>query len=230
MGELLAETLAIYTSSHAEHYGVFIPRYWEAIKKLNRQPDQIVILYHESNLTGLPESVPVEYVSRVKLIETDKQHGAETQNLTIGAADTDWVAFCGLDDQVFPEAYDELAHIGKAEILVGNVRQSDGRDFIGVWDRELMKRQNTLTALSPYRKALWERVGGMPDIRWNDWGFWIKCHMAGVEVAKSNNFQALFDMGLTHLTDSGYMLNEDVRQEGERELQRFAREVGFVND
>lgn len=228
MGELLAETLAIHTSSHAERYGVFIPRYWEAMKRLNRQPDQIVILYHDSNLTGFPESVPAEYVSRVKLVQTDKQHGTETVNLNIGAADTDWVAFCGLDDQVFPEAYDELAHVGSAEILVGNVRMSNGSDFIGVWNPELLKTRNTLTALSPYRKALWERVGGWPAIRWSDWGFWIKCAMAGVEVQKSANFQALFDVGQTHLTDSGHMLAEAVRQAGERELQQFAKEIGFI--
>ena len=224
----MAETLAIHTSSHAEHYGIFIPRYWEAIKRLNRQPDQIVILYHESNLTGFPESVPAEYVCRVKLVETDKEHGPETVNLNIGAVDTDWLAFCGLDDQVFPEAYDELAGIGEAEILVGNVRRSDGSDFMGVWDRELLKTRNTLTALSPYRKALWERVGGWPDIRWADWGFWIKCHMAGVETVQSANFQALFDVGETHLTDSGHMLSEDVRRAGEAELQQFARDVGFI--
>jgi hypothetical protein len=222
------ETLAIYTSSHAERYGVFIPRYWEAVKRLNRQPDQIVILYHESNLTRFPESVPAEYLSRVKLVETKKEHNAETVNMMIGAADTDWVAFCGLDDQVFPEAYDELADVGSAEILVGNVKMSNGSDFIGVWDIELMKKRNPLTALSPYRKNLWERVGGCPNIRWSDWGFWIKCAMAGVETVKSANFQALFDVGQTHLTDSGHMLSEHIRQAGERELQQFAKELGFL--
>jgi hypothetical protein len=225
---MMADTLAIHTSSHAAHYGVFIPRYWDAIKRLNRQPDQIVILYHESNLTGFADSVPAQYRSRVKLIETDKEHGAETVNIAIEAADTEWVAFCGLDDQVLPEAYDELEHIVDAEILVGNVKMSNGSDFVGVWDTELLKSRNTLTALSPYRKALWERVGGWPDIRWNDWGFWIKCAMAGVQTVQSANFQALFDVGQTHLTDSGHMLSEDIRRAGEIELQQFAKKIGFI--
>jgi hypothetical protein len=226
----VTETLAIYTGSQAERYGVFIPRYWEAIKRLNRQPDQIVILYHQSNLTGFADSVPLEYLSRVKLIETEKEYSTETVNMMIGAADTDWVAFCGLDDQVFPEAYDEISHLGEAEILVGNVKMSHGSDFIGVWDLDLMKRRNPLTALSPHRKTLWERVGGCPDIGWSDWGFWIKCAMADAQTVKSQNFQALFDVGQTHLTMSGHSMSEDIRQANERELQRFAREIGFVHD
>jgi hypothetical protein len=221
-------TLAVHTSSHAERYGVFIPRYWQAMRGLNRQPDQIVILHHSSNLTRFPESVPKEYRSRVKVVETDKEHGAATVNLNIAAVDTDWVAFCGLDDQLFPEAYDEIAGVGDAEILVGNVRMSNGVEFRGVWDPESLKTRNTLTALSPYRKALWERVGGWPNIRWNDWGFWIKCAMAGVQTCQSTNFQALFDVGETHLTDSGRMLDENIRQAGERELRQFAIEVGFI--
>jgi hypothetical protein len=231
LGELLGTkslSLAVHTSSHAERYGVFIPRYWEAMKSLNRQPDQIVILYHESNLARFPESVPSQYKSRVKVVETNKQHSAETVNLNIEAAETDWVAFCGLDDQLFPEAYDELTDVGEAEILVGNVKMSNGVDFRGVWDPELLKSRNTLTALSPYRKALWERVGGWPNIRWNDWGFWIKCAMAGVQTFQGTNFQALFDVGETHLTDSGRMLSEDLRQAGERELRQFAIEMGFI--
>jgi len=227
---MMTETFSIHTSSHAEHYGVFIPRYWEAIKSLNRQPDQIVIVYHESNLTRFPDSVPAQYRSRVKLIETDQEHGSETANLSFSSADTDWIAICPLDDQVFPEAYDELGQIGDVEILVGNVKLSNGLDFMGRWDRELMKTRNTLTALSPFKKTLWERVDGWPNIRWNDWGFWIKCHMAEARVSHSANFQALFDLGATHLTDSGQMLDENIRQAGEREVREFAKQIGFTND
>ena len=225
---LMSETLAIHTSSHAERYGVFIPRYWEAVKGLNRQPDQIVIVYHESNLTRFPESVPAEYRSRVTVVETSKPHNGGVANMSAEVADTDWVAFCGLDDQLLPEAYDELDSVGGAEILVGNLRMSDGSNFHGVWNPDLLRAQNTLPALSPYRKALWERVGGWPDIYWGDWGFWIKCAVAGVETFQGHNFQALFDMGENHETDSGRLLAHDRKREADEELKAFAREIGFL--
>jgi hypothetical protein len=223
------ESLAIFTSSRAERYGVFFPRWWQAIRELERQPDQIVIVYHKSNLAKVPESVPKEYKSRVKLVVSASENGLDYPNLCVESADTDWVAFCGLDDQVLPNAYDELEFCSDAEILVGNLKLSDGSKSMGSWNLERMKHQNSMVFLSPFRKSLWERVGGMPKIYWIDWGFWMKAAMAGATTYQSQNFQALFDLGATHETESGLLLPSEIRLAADKELLAFAKQIGFLD-
>jgi hypothetical protein len=222
------ESLAIFTSSRAERYGLFFPRWWQAISELERQPDQIVIAYHESNLAKVPESVPKEYASRVKLVVSDSEDGLIYGNLAVEAADTDWVAFCGLDDQVLPNAYDELELCSDAEILIANLKLSDGSNSFGSWDTQRMKHQNPMAFLSPFRKSLWERVGGIPKIYWSDWGFWMKAAMAGATTYQSQNFQALFDLGADHETESGLLLPSQIRSAANDELNAFAKEIGFL--
>jgi hypothetical protein len=223
------ESLAIFTSSRAERYGVFIPRWWQAISELERQPDEIVIAYHESNLCKVPDSVPKEYASRTKLVVSDSEDGLIYGNLAVGAAETDWVAFCGLDDQVLPNAYDELPLCKDAQILVANLKLSDGSSSFGSWDIQRMKRENPLPCHSPYRKSLWERVGGFPAIYWADWGFWIKAAMSSATTYQSQNFQALFDLGNHHETESGPLLSNQVRSAANEELIAFAKEIGFFD-
>jgi hypothetical protein len=223
------ESLAIFTTSRAERYGVFFPRWWQAISELERQPDQIVIAYHESNLAKVPESVPKEYASRVKLVVSDSEDGLVYGNLCVESTDTDWVAFCGLDDQVLPNAYDELELCKDVEILVANLKLSDGSNSFGSWDTQRMKHQNPMAALSPYRKSLWQRVGGIPEIYWADWAFWMKAAMAGATTYQSKNFQALFDLGADHETESGLLLPSQIRSAANDELKAFAREIGFLD-
>jgi hypothetical protein len=223
------ESLAIFTSSRAERYGVFFPRWWQAISELERQPDQIVIAYHESNLAKVPESVPKEYASRVKLVVSNSENGLDYPNLGIDSADTDWVAFCGLDDQVLPNAYDELGLCSDAEILVANLQLSDGSKSFGSWDVQRMKHQNPMAFLSPFRKSLWARVGGIPKIYWSDWGFWMKAAMAGATTYQSQNLQALFDLGADHETESGLLLPSQIRSAANDELTAFAKEIGFLD-
>jgi len=224
------ESFALFTQSRAERYGVFLPRWWKAISRLDRQPDQIVIVHHESNLARVPESVPAEYASRVKLVSTPVEDGNAYGNLCVTAADTDWVAFCGLDDQVLPNGYDELVECGSAEIMVGGIRLSSGSEVRGVWDVEQLKRTNVMVAHSPFRKSLWERVGRGPEIYWSDWGFWAKCAMAEATTFRAQNVQVLFDLGESHETESGVLLPQQKRLEATEEFFVFAREIGFVDD
>ena len=223
------ESLAIFTSSRAERYGVFFPRWWQAISELERQPDQIVIAYHESNLAKVPESVPKEYASRTKLVISKSENGRDYPNLCVESADTDWVAFCGLDDQVLPNAYDEIELCGDVEILIANLKLSDGSNSFGSWDTQRMKHQNPVPCHSPFRKSLWMRVGGRPKIHWEDWGFWMKAAMAGATTYQSQNFQALFDLGADHETESGLLLPSQIRSAANDELNAFAKEIGFLD-
>jgi hypothetical protein len=224
----MSESLALFTSSRAARYGVFLPRWWNAISKLERQPDQIVIVCHSSNLARVPESVPVEYESRVKVVFSDSEVALDYPNLCVGSTDTDWVAFCGLDDQVLPNAYDEITNC-EAEILVGNIRLSDGSDFKGSWDLNRLRVENPLPALSPFRKSLWERVGGWPHVYWADWGFWMKCAMADATAVQSTKLQALFDLGEQHETESGRLLSAETRDLADIEIRAFAKEIGFAS-
>jgi hypothetical protein len=223
------ESLAIFTSSRAERYGVFFPRWWQAISELSRQPDQVVITYHESNLAKVPESVPKEYKNRVKLVVCESEAGSVYPNLSVESCDTDWVAFCGLDDQVLPNAYDEIDNCRDSEILVSNLKLSDGSNFFGSWDIQRMKTENCVPCHSPFRKSLWERVGGRPYIYWEDWGFWMKCAMADAKTHQSQNFQVLFDLGTSHETESGPLLPNEIRSAANDEIKAFGKKIGFLD-
>jgi hypothetical protein len=221
-------TYAIHTSSHAARYARFIPDYWAGIESLERQPDQIVLLIHEDDEAGLADSIPARYKSIVRIEWTRLPHSSRMINEQIRLIEADWVCFCGLDDVALPSAYNELDGLENVEILVGNLQLSSGGEIRGQWNPDELKRHNTLPNHSPYRKSLWDRVGGWPEIYWADWGFWMKCAMAGATVERSTNFQARFHTGELVETDSGPLLDPAVRAAANQEILDFGRSIGFL--
>ena len=47
---------------------------------------------------------------------------------------------------------------------------------------EGLRKQNLLPFSCFYRKSLWDRVEGYDDLRFCDWGFWLKAYKQGVTV------------------------------------------------
>ena len=208
----------------------FLPRYWAAIGRCSTVIDQVVIAHAKCHETVLRSSIPSRLGVDVRLvpIETDT-YGAHCHNQGINQLETEWVMFLGIDDQILEGGLDDLpaAHVDDAEILVAGIKISDGNEWVGEWNLEKMKVMNPLPAHSPYRKSLWEKVGGAPSIKWIDWGFWALAAVAGAKTYQSNKLVAILDIGDNHETESGKSITAADRARFDAEFHEFAKSIGF---
>jgi len=213
-------TITLVVTGGHERYAPFVQRWWDSVLIMEPRPDEIVAVIDTNDTTGLggiidPNEIPCQ------IIVKDYPYDITYLNDGFGAATHEWVAFCGIDDMMMKNAYADIDQAGDADIIVGSIELSSGDIARGAWDVDALMTQNTLPAHSPFRKQLWVDVGGLPDIRWSDWGFWIKCAKRGVTTYTTNNVTAWFDMGANHETMSGVQVPADVRAAADRELYEF---------
>jgi len=152
--------------------------------------------------------------------------GVEYFNAAVKAADSEWVAYCGIDDQMMPDAFADLNRAEElgANLMVGNLLMSNGHRWMGAWNTIALQQFNTLPAHSPYKRSLWEKAGGYPDVRWSDWGFWL--HATPHAVPYHSQFiTAIFDIGETHETMSGINLDTTIRQQADNEIAELIKSL-----
>ena len=213
--------VSLYTVAEGEDYAPFVKGWWESVQTVVPMPDEIVVVIGKDDHANARPIMDND--ERVTLIELDEPFSNNFFTAGVEACTGDWISFCGIDDRMLPLAYNELSiadHQG-AEIMVGTIVLSNGATWRGIWDPTALQHHNTLPAHSPFRKSLYDRVGGFPDIRWSDWGFWLKCARAGVNVHHSSQPIAIFDIGEGRETMSGVGLADDKRRAADKELQDF---------
>ena len=214
-------SISLITIAEGEAYKSFVPRWWESVIRMDPMPDSIIIVIGAEDRAGvldvITEDVPVCVVS------LDEPFSNAYFTAGFSAADTDWVGFCGIDDQMLPRAYADIpeATLLGAEIIPGTIVLSNGQVWRGTWNVEALQRHNTLPAHSPVTKELWERVGGFPDIRWSDWGFWLKCAKENPAIYQATEPLAIFDIGDGRETMSGVTLDPAIRARADAELHAF---------
>lgn len=209
----------------------FLPRYWASLIDCSTVIDQVVIAHAKGHEARLIQSLPKRPGFDIQLVALEStEYGADCHNQGIDRLETDWVMFLGLDDQILKGGLDDLgaANESGADILVGGIEISDGNRWMGEWNPTRLRVENTLAAHSPYRKSLWEKVGGVPSIKWIDWGFWALAVMASATAFKTDKCQALLDIGDTHETESGKSVTPEARQRYDQEFFEFARSIGFL--
>ncbi len=215
-------TVTVFTIAESAAYAHFIPRWWNAILLMNPRPTQIVITHHYEDHAQVITSVPTGYDIPTKFVPLSSEFGVEYFNAAVMEATSEWVAYCGIDDQMTPHALADLnraQEIG-ANVAVANLLMSNGNKWTGSWNPEALKQFNTLPAHSPYKRSLWEQVGGYPDVRWSDWGFWLRA-APHVIPYHSQFITAIFDIGETHETMSGINLDDDIRQRADEEIREL---------
>jgi len=213
-------TITLIVTGGHERYAPYVQRWWDAVLNMQPRPDEIVVVVDVNDSANVLSVIDPLEIS-IQIIKMQKPYSVDYINTAFGAARSEWVAFCGLDDMMMPHAYADINQAGDADIIVGSIELSSGDIARGAWDVDALMTRNTLPAHSPFRKQLWVDVGGLPDIRWSDWGFWIKCAKRGVTTYTSSNVTAWFDMGANHETMSGVQVSADVRAAADRELYEF---------
>lgn len=218
-------TISLYTVAEGADYGPFVARWWESVQRMDPMPNEIVIVIGSEDRAGVRKVIGRE--DRVKVVQLDEPFSNRYFSTGAEACSSEWVGFCGIDDVMLPRGYSQVpaANERGADIMVGTIILSNGATWRGSWAPQALRRYNTLPAHSPFRKSVYERVGGFPDIHWSDWGFWLRCARAGVTVAHSLEPIAIFDIGEGRETMSGVGLSESKRRAADAELQEFLRNL-----
>ena len=143
----------------------------ESIHKLNRQPDEIVlvlwdeIIVDDLNLDG------------IKVVAWSGDFAfSEMFNLGMQNCDTEWIAWIGIDDRYRPHALDKIDDC-KADVLALGFEYDTGQ----IWsptkttaEEILGMHANMIPCGSPFRKWLWEKIPLDESVApWSDWVFWL---------------------------------------------------------
>lgn len=209
--------VSLVTVAEGATYQSFVKPWRESILRMNRKPDEIVIVIGSEDSTKVRShdwsNIPT------KIIELNEPFSNHFFNAATDAATSEWISYCGIDDLMLPDAYIDLDN--DTDISVGSVMLDEQTLWEGTWDKEFMKHFNPLPAHSLYKRALWEKVGGYPDIRWSDWGFWLRCAQTNPKVSQGKNPVAIFDTGEGRETMSGLHLDPAIRATADLELHNF---------
>lgn len=202
----------------------FVPRWWASVEAMRPLPDQIVVACREPDFSGI-EQMPASLKARTTIVYRAVQHINELYDVAISHCYTKWVAWCGLDDVMLPDAFADLARADAedAELIVGQVQWLSGGTWAGTWEPKRLGDYNTLPACSPHTKQLWRDVGGYPAVYFADWAFWAKVARRGVRAINASRPQMIFDDGCTRPTMSGRMADAGVKDRARAEYQAFYR-------
>jgi hypothetical protein len=208
-------TISIVTALYGSQYTQYISRWWAAVEKLNRQPDQIVLATPLDNHFGLIESIPDKYKNSVKHIEADASGVHGPWYAGIGATDGDWIFGCGIDDQFSPDAFDEVeqATEAKADLIIDRIEYLQGGDWPAVWNPENYRNRHFAPGgVAGYTKNIkhyWNLIP--PNLRWNDNAFYALCVKNNIQVYRAKTTRMIHDLGTNHQTISG--VNRDMSQD-----------------
>jgi hypothetical protein len=142
----------------------------ESIRKLNRKPDEVVlVLYSGTDRTDLD-------LDGIKVIDWDGDFEYSNMfNLGIANCDTEWIAWIGIDDRYRPHAFDQVESC-TADVLALGFQYDTGQ----IWtpsktsaEQILSLSANWIPCGSPFKKWLWEKIKFDQSITpWDDWVFW----------------------------------------------------------
>lgn len=220
--------LAIWGDGYAE----FLPRWWQGVLSLQRQPDKIHIVTDMANYKDALDSVPVHMRDKTSLVAAKKlKTYAQFWNRAVLDLNTTWSAICNVDDIFLPEA---LNDIDKAEAEGCNLVTDSIKDlhspmlFKSRWNGAKIGKEWVMVGAEPMRVDLFRAAGGFPEgQRFADWALGMKIYWVGVRAYDSHIVRIIFDRGLTRKTMSSVLHGEDVLSEGYARLRELSKSLGF---
>ena len=219
--------VAVWGRAFAE----FIPGWWDAVLAMDPMPTQIVIGYENPDMAGLVDSVPDDLPCDVKGIVLEDGGFGDYWNQVFRACDEAWIAPCCIDDRFLPGALARIpdADEAGAELLVdGIVWKYRGGEWRGYWDAAAIGRVLTLPGAAPFKRSLFDRVGGFrADVYSSDWAFYMDAAVAGVRTFQADTLRIVFDEGNAHSTRSGVRLDADTRRAADEQIHALAVELGL---
>jgi hypothetical protein len=224
-------TISIVTALYGSQYAQYTSRWWAAVEKLNRQPDQIVLATPLDNHFGLIESVPDKYKNSVKHIQADASGIHGPWYAGIEAADGDWIFGLGIDDQFSPDAFDEVerATDNNADFIVDKILYLQGGGWPAHWLPSNYRDRNFAPGgVVGYNKNIKHYWSLMPsDLRWNDHAFYVLCMKNNAKPYFANTTRMIHDLGTNHQTISGVRRDSSHDFEASKQLRHFIESLGL---
>jgi hypothetical protein len=203
-------------------YSRYVRRWWDAVVALELPPSEVVVVHTDPEPLGVlaaaPPGIRVKAVPMPAGLDFSAYWNAGCQ-----AASGPWLTSTGIDDCYTPDAFADLEAADRqgADILCWHHQERGGHVWKGFWCPRTLRQANTIPGSSPYRRSLWQRVGGAPAMGWSDWGFWLLAARSEARAYQSDRVGVIWDPGHEHPTWSGPALPADVKAARDREIQEM---------
>lgn len=166
--------------------------------------------------------------SRCTVLEQSNLGLAKARNNGIALATGTYIISLDADNRIHPAFIERSIAILDQEpevgVVYGDAVYFEGRTGpwkVGAFDFTRLVQSNYIDACACYRRSIWERVGGyderMPHMGWEDWDFWLRCSVAGVQFRYVE--EAFFD----YRVRAGSMIHDTRKREAELVAYIFAK-------
>jgi esterase/lipase superfamily enzyme len=231
-GGNLMTTIGIVTTVWGENYTRFIPKWWEAVATLERQPDEVTFVTDSINEEAIRSNTPSHLVAALNIVVVPNPKQLlfnDFWDKAYRSCNQKWMATCCIDDVFLPKALSAIddADADEAELVIdGCIMAPHNSIWTGYWNPEQIFDIITLPGNAPMTKDLYERVGGFDrDIYWSDWAFYMKAAKAGVKVYQTDILRIVFDVGNDRQTRSGVSLDSQTRHWADNQIRNYAAEL-----
>ena len=229
---MIKPTTSLYVVSigtnKPDKFDQFALDWWKAVSELDPMPDQIVICATEGNTCKILD-VPSFAIEITNIVFVNNNSTmADHLNCAVKATTGMWNSWIGIDDQVAPNLFSEVntATDLHADLIITGMTTFSGKVVYGNWNKLMRSRNNSVLRNTICRKVLWEKVGGYPNLYFNDWGFWIKCWGKKPKIYKSKKVHMIFNDSETHNRLSG-LANQDKFPIAYEQIESLKRDLGY---
>lgn len=177
-------------------YNHFLEKWAECVAKLQNKPSSVIVGvdFIEEELKKRIETYLPEIIW-VNLIKVNLRHHGHYYNKLIDLVNTTWVCKIDADDQILPDAYNDLGNVEADIYAFGNISSLTGvKSFPDPGlsaERILFGDNNLLSSLSPFKKRVWE-ANIFKDFIFDDWIFWIDAAKNDFTFSTSNKVNYIY--------------------------------------
>jgi len=223
-------TISLPLAIWGEGYSEFLPRWWEGVQSLERQPDEVVIIADAKNFLKAMESTPEGIATSV--ISFDGEEYADFWNEAISRCSGEWLGICNADDKFLPGALNEIDKADQegCNLVCDWIQDKDGHDMHGSsWHPDKIATTWTMVGAEPMKKSLWQAAGGFrKGYLFADWQLAMCMAKTGlVKAYDASTTRIIYDRGQTRKTLSGVLQDGNKKTEGYAKLRALAEQLGL---
>lgn len=224
-------TVTLPLALWGEGYAEFLPRWWEGVLSLERQPDEVVIVADRKNHPAVMASLPdVDFPIITEPFEGEDY--ADFWNRAIGLSSSEWVAICNADDKFLPGALNDIetANEQGCNLLCDSIQDKDSHTItLSYWTQDRIATDWTMVGAEPMKRSLWQAAGGFrKGYLFADWQLAMDMAKTGlVKAYDAQTVRIIYDRGYTRKTLSGIMQDGMAKADGYKMLKELASELGL---
>lgn len=179
--------VSVVTPLFSVEYARFLPAWWESIEQLDPAPADIVIA-HTAIVTDVVASYPVRSI----LVNPGERYGfVDVLDAGLKECSTKWLAMMCMDDTYVADAFAALTD-ATTDIVGFNLQGTSGAPLRNSWDL-LSASSNGLNFHSAFTRQLFHSIGGVPQVYFHDWAFWLKAKTLGATFSNAPGVQVIYD-------------------------------------